>query len=483
MSWTRTVAAWALLVVAGGCWAIAAEHGALLPLAWMALLAPTLLIDPLPSLRTITAAGAVTVVSAGTTAAALAASTGASPDQLTDRVLLAMVNTLWALAVVVAVVALGRYLWQRGEHRRRGWRLADALAAEREATLRAALMQERASMAGEIHDGIGHRLAYITLAVGRLSTEPGLDPRARSAVEQVREDLADVTDELGSTLYLLRGGRAPATVAGRDLRTIAADLVERGANLDLRGEDAADRASTHAVAALGRVLEEAAANAARHADGGPVNGRLTRVDDTLQLTCTTQLPSAGDARSVRRPRGDGTGLATLARRLEVIGGHLDHSPTDGSAHGDFVVRAVVDHDARPRPQDGTEALNVSAERERSRHRVRRGVGRATAATVGLALAGAAASLAVIALRTELGVLPPRAYDALVVGQSREQTDRTLPAVQMLEPPPVDALVTPAQPGWECSFYEASASWFERSDVHAICLDTDTLVHKERIPAP
>lgn len=475
-------AAWALAVLAGAVWGYSLDHSSpLVLIAWVAALGALLLSGSQPRLSRLAGVAVVTAAVSALLGGALRLAGGEGWDAAADGALLAAINAAWVLALLLAAVAGTRVVLRHRAHRHRGWRLADAVAAEQDASLRASLAEERASMAGEIHDGIGHRLAYTTLAVGRVSADSDLDPQARALLGQVREDLADVTDELGQTVQLLRRGDSLRRPAARPLTQVVEEIRARGVEVSATGLEHATSASPHVVGALARVLEETGANAAEHAAGAPLTVTLTAAGVGLELTVTCEpvAPLPPSAPSAASPgTGEGTGLISLRRRVQLLGGTLEHTPPEEADAVAFVVRARLESDAVPLPAGAVPPPDVAAERERSRREISRGLGRTALAVTVLGLAGLLAAATLATIRIELGVLPPQRYAQLEVGQGREEVLTQLPSVQMLEPPRQD---DPA--AWDCRYYEASASWFERDDVFRICLDENLLVDKERIPAP
>lgn len=472
---------WVLAVLSGALWGYSLDHGSLVVmLAWITALAALLTSGAYPRLITMVGVAVVAATSAGILAGALRLSAGAGWDPAVDGALLAATNAAGMLALLLAGVAAIRVVLRHRAHRRRGWRLADAVAAEHAATLRASLAEERTTMAGEIHDGIGHRLAYTALAVGRLSTDPELDPQAQSMLERVHEDLADITDELGETVALLRRGDTSRRPAARPLTQVMEEIRAGGVQVEASGLEHAEGASSHAVGALARVLEETGANAAEHASGAPLAAVLRHTGSELELTVSCDPGTA--VPPVPRPGAQGlseaTGLQSLRRRVQLLGGTMTHTPVADAGATDFVVRARLAVEAVPLPAGALPPADVAAERVRSRQEVSRGLGRTVLAVTVLLLAGLVAVTALSTLRVQLGVLPPHQYAELEVGQDREEVLALLPPVQMLEPP---RQADPVQ--WDCRYYEATVSRFERDDVFRICLDDHELVHMERIPAP
>lgn len=473
----------ALAALAGVGWTTSGLHPLLTLVAWLLTGTCALVITRDASLPRSGLAWLVAVSVAAAAAAAGAAlptgrATGSPGASLTGTVALAMLNVTWALALTMAGCAVLRLLWRQRDHRRRGWELAEALAAERSATLRAALAEERGAMAGEIHDGIGHRLTHVTLALGRLGGDPSLPVEVRDRVGGLRDELANITEDLGGTINLLRAGTVEEP-ANHELPAVAEDLRSHGADLELVGADSLGNASPHVVAALGRVLREACANAAKHADGAPVSAELTREGRSVRLTVSSR--SSG---SPAGP-GSGTGLDSLRRRLEILDGRLEHTdpgdlsngphvnsdsvPTNGSGRS-FVVCAVVDADAEPRTPAAS-PTNVAEQRRRSGRVARQGFGGVSGQALALLLVGSVVAAGAVAVCNQLSVLRPERFAELRVGSPPGH--RSLPMFSLLDPPR-DAQVV--QPGWDCRRYRSS----NPDESFMVCLAGGTIVHTERL---
>ncbi|MBC7631300.1 hypothetical protein [Aeromicrobium sp.] len=196
----------------------------------------------------------------------------------------------------------------------RGWELARALEAEQEATLAMALMKERSMMAGEIHDRLGHRLALSTVRLGQLWFDPELTTSQRQMIAGVRADLADITDEIGVTVSLLDDGW-PLPGYERQPEDVISTARAAGADVEAELGDV-DQANDLARDALGRILEEAIANAARHAPLAPVRVEMRRAGESVVLVVTNPLVgSASD-------EGVGTGLRRIRDRVARLGGTM-----------------------------------------------------------------------------------------------------------------------------------------------------------------
>ncbi|MGW5360673.1 sensor histidine kinase [Actinopolymorpha pittospori] len=226
-----------------------------------------------------------------------------------------------ALAAVVTVgLMLGAWAWRAArrlqrEELVRGWELARALKAERGSALAAAVAKERSVLAGEVHDRLGHRLNLATVRLGGLWLDRELTARQREAIEEVRAELAEITDEVGATVRLLAGG-SPAPEHESDPDSVVARARAAGCVVDA---DLAAVVEVNGLArnALGRVLEEALGNAARHATGAPVYVLAQRDSDRILLTVSNPLTATAP------DPGAGTGLRRLRDRVERLGGTME----------------------------------------------------------------------------------------------------------------------------------------------------------------
>lgn len=256
-----------------------------------------------------------------------------------------------ANSVLVAAVAAGLVLVlaaRQAARRRavveleRGWVLARALEEQQDSAVVAALVQERALMAAEVHDQVGHRLSLAAVRLGRLWQEADLSQEQRAEILSVRDDLAGITDDVGATVAVLEGGH-PLPVTTRDPGAVVAAARAAGqvVTADLAAVDGVDAIVRDTV---GRVLGEAVANAARHAPGAPVDVRTSRHGDTLLVTVTNPVVVAVDG-SPREAHGTvrpGTGLRRLQDRAALLGGSLAHAGGDRfTVEAHLPARAVL----------------------------------------------------------------------------------------------------------------------------------------------
>ncbi|NRQ40209.1 hypothetical protein HII36_51570 [Nonomuraea sp. NN258] len=191
-------------------------------------------------------------------------------------------------------------------------RLLEQRRQTRLSTEAQARLRERARIARDMHDGLGHDLALIAVRAAGLELAPGLGPEQVKAAGELRVAAADATERLRQIIGLLRedADAAPLSPVDEDV----AELVERARSsglaitLDLTGPVPE---LAHAV------VQEGITNAAKHAPGAPVtvtvSPHLIRVRNGPGRARPTALPG-------------GLGLAGLRERVRLAGGTLTAGP-------------------------------------------------------------------------------------------------------------------------------------------------------------
>ncbi|RRR98220.1 sensor histidine kinase [Glycomyces terrestris] len=258
-------------------------------------------------------------------------------------------NGLTAFLVLAVFVMLpwfgGRYRRQQVELYRAAEERASRLERERELVAERVQAQERARIAADLHDSVGHDLALIALRAGALELAPGLPEASRGAAAALRANAVEATDRLRQALGLLRDEAAPVTPFDEPVR----DLVARSAaaGLDVRLEAEAAGAGTVVDRAVYRIVQEALTNAAKHAPGSAVAVRVERSGEAVRVAvANTAAPAAALAGAGHRwphreapgaAGGLGSGLAGLAERVRLLGGSFSAGPREGG----FAVEAEL----------------------------------------------------------------------------------------------------------------------------------------------
>jgi signal transduction histidine kinase len=216
--------------------------------------------------------------------------------------------------------------------------------AEREQQLLAeqARAEERARLAGEMHDVVTHRVSLMVLQAGALGVTAPDEP-TRQAAEELRAAGCRALDELRDLVGILRAtpDGEPAHPATSGLAALAADSTAVGLPTELV-EDGDPRLASPVVGrTVDRIVQEALTNARKHAPGARVTVRVRYDPAGIQVTIGNTPPTRPtDAALVGT--GSGMGLANLRRRVELVGGTLRAGPApDGGFHVEATLPAYV----------------------------------------------------------------------------------------------------------------------------------------------
>jgi signal transduction histidine kinase len=216
--------------------------------------------------------------------------------------------------------------------------------AEREQHLLAeqARAEERARLAGEMHDVVTHRVSLMVLQAGALRVTAPDEP-TRQAAEELRAAGTRALDELRDLVGILRatpdGEQASeeADPAAAGLAALTEESTAVGLPAEL-AEDGDPRLASPVVArTVYRIVREALTNARKHAPGARVTVRVRYDPEEVRLevrnTAPTGPPDAGLVGT-----GSGVGLANLRRRVELVHGTLRAGP---APDGGFLVEATL----------------------------------------------------------------------------------------------------------------------------------------------
>ena len=315
----------------------------------------------------------------------------------------------WALVSVAALVGAAR---RRARERvERALERAAILQAQQDVERRLAVATERARIARDVHDLLGHCLSVISMqAAGAravLAADPGaadaalgvIGETSRRAVDEVRAlvDVLRADDEAadpgaapmpaghgapapaspgvfadpsdGSTADPAAaasddpsggapGGPGPAPASGvvappglEDVAGLLARARRAGLPVSLSLLQTADVAPEVGEAVY-RGVQEALTNVMRHAAGAPATVTMT-VGDRLDVVVDNEAPArAGAGAGADGARRTGAGLASMAERVAGVGGSLEAGP--GPAGG-WRVRIAV-----PAPAAGAAAERGAA---------------------------------------------------------------------------------------------------------------------------
>ena len=319
LAW-RTVAPLAAVVVTTGGYVLAVVLGVSANEALVPLLAP------LVAIYSLGAHGSVPGILAGGGAALAAysvANAGEAGAEASDFVL-AAVMVLGALVVGRAVRVMG-FETDMLEAR------TSQLEREGDEQAQAAVAEERARIARELHDVIGHSISVMGVQAGAvrrlLAPEQARERDALLAVERVGRD---AVEEMHRLLGFLRsnGERvSPATpLTLQRVEDLVAEMRRSGLEVDLHVDGQLDDLSAGRALAAFRILQEALTNVLRHAPGAGVSASLRRTAAELRI----EVVDDGGARPAdTRPDGGGQGLVGMRERAALYGGTLEAGPRAG----------------------------------------------------------------------------------------------------------------------------------------------------------
>jgi signal transduction histidine kinase len=240
--------------------------------------------------------------------------------------------------------------WFAGERARlRNERIAElrerALRAEREAERdrRLAAAEERARIARDLHDSVGHAINVIVVRAGAARLRHEQDPdRSLSALATIEDVARQTIADIDQIVATLRDGTRVGSPATPPALASLATLVEHhsagGLAVTVR-TNGSPRPLTHATdQGAYRILQEALTNSARHGTGiAEVDVSFTAT--ALELTVTNPVRERGTERT-----GGGHGLVGMRERATLLGGSLDTRRVDGR----FRLHARLPYRGRPR---------------------------------------------------------------------------------------------------------------------------------------
>ena len=220
----------------------------------------------------------------------------------------------------------------------RGWRdRARHAEQNQDARAEAAVADERARIARELHDIVAHAVSVIAIQSDAAEAALDHDPElARAPLRAIKSSAREALDEMRRLLTLLRpappGPLEPQP--GLDALPALVESVRRaGLPVELSVEGARRHLPPGVDLAAYRILQEALTNVLKHA--GPAPTRVTvgyGPGEVRVQVCN----GAGTAPREAPPTG-GRGLIGIRERASVVGGELDAAPYDGG----FRVRATL----------------------------------------------------------------------------------------------------------------------------------------------
>jgi signal transduction histidine kinase len=388
----------------------------------------------------------------------------------------------WGSMMAILVFAglspwlLGRYVRVRGELARTGWRRAEEMESRQRLVADQARLRERARIASDMHDSLGHELSLIAVRAAALEVAGGLDDVQRDAAAQLRTSAAAATERLREIIGVLREDAAPVEPVQGDLDELISRARASGLLIHARVDSSL--APPMVARAAYRVVQEGLTNVAKHAPGAAVTVRVTSSGAETEVSVVNAAPPAGPLPGAASGR---LGLIGLRERVRLVGGTLRAGPRAGG----FAVTATLPHDAAPveespeRREAADDAVGQSTSAQAlalARRDVRRTL--IHAVTIPLALFGVLLAVSGIAFlyQWNSSELPAAAYDRMRVGQARADLAPQLPEHQRAARP-TRGEPRPA-PGAVCEYYGTGRSWLDNDyAAYRLCFADGKLVSK------
>ena len=249
------------------------------------------------------------------------------------------------LAVVVAVWLVGRNLRTRRRYLAALEERAVRLEREQDALARAAVAEERARIAREMHDVVAHTVAVM------VAQAEGAGVAVRTAPDQAERALAVISDagrdaltELRRMLGVLRDPEGAAQAGPQtgpqpglgDLDGLVTAMRTSGLPVRFIRDGAQDPIDPTLALAVYRIVQESLTNTLKHC--GPDTATevvLHRRPDRIEIEVVDHGRRSGDVPPA--PDG-GHGLAGMRERVSIFAGQLSAGPTPT---GGWRVHAVL----------------------------------------------------------------------------------------------------------------------------------------------
>ena len=198
------------------------------------------------------------------------------------------------------------------------------LADRQDYEVELATLAERARIAREIHDNVGHQLTRASLQTEALrvvhANEPG-----------VAADFADVKRTVDEALQLVRASVHALNDNAANL-SVQLERIVKGARSDggpqIELEVLAEHAPANVANCFAAILREALSNTMRHARAQNVTVRCMEHPSFYQLIVTDD--GAGAVKTGNRGVAEGMGLGSMRERVEALGGTFTAGPRAGA---------------------------------------------------------------------------------------------------------------------------------------------------------
>jgi signal transduction histidine kinase len=201
--------------------------------------------------------------------------------------------------------------------------------------------EERRRIALELHDSTSQHLVAVQLGLTVLSQGRATD----QTLADMRDELMEAHREIRTLTYLLHPPRLADERLSGALRQFVDGFQRRtGAAIDLKLTGPIDETPHRVQRAIFRVLQEAMANAHKHASARLISVRIARDAEGLRLEV------ADDGRNPELLIVPGVGIPGMEARIERFGGTLTVTPSSlGTTVSAFIPAAALELAPEPEP--------------------------------------------------------------------------------------------------------------------------------------
>ncbi len=345
------------------------------------------------------------------------------------------------LGTAVLPWLVGRHLYQRVLLQRAGWEHAGRLEREQGMVAERTRLRERARIARDMHDSLGHDLSLLGLRAAALETAPELRAERRVQAAELRAGAGAATERLREIIGVLREDHdaAPVDPVHQDVAALVDGCRASGMVVTYESDPVPATGLPRMVdLAVYRIVQESLTNAAKHAAGAVVRVGVTHAHDVtvVDVGNDSGLPDSDDPRvSTPMVSGGGHGVTGMRERARLVGGTLDATATgDG-----FRVLARLPHRGTPGPP-----LVAAGHIEETR-RLRVGFAKALAWVGG----GVLVAVSAYAYAMQGTAIAPDDYRRMQVGQPRAELAGKVPGRQYAQRPYHEP---PFPAGAVCEYY-------------------------------
>ena len=207
------------------------------------------------------------------------------------------------------------------------------LADRQDYEVELATLAERARIAREIHDNVGHQLTRASLQTEALRVVHANEPGVAADFADVKRTVDEALQLVRSSVHALNDNAANLSVQLE--RIVEGARSDGGPQIEL--EVLAEHAPANVANCFAAVLREALSNAIRHACAQTVTVRCMEHPSFYQLIVTDD--GAGGVQASGRGTAEGMGLGSMRERVEALGGTFTAGPRAGA--GGWRVFATV----------------------------------------------------------------------------------------------------------------------------------------------